>query len=157
MPVTRRVWRSLVSILRLVDCLRRSLASFACQVVKYSLRCVAPSLEEVMRESHSICPCQSQTKTGCYSCLSFNNSIVYKRSMKFRRLKVSEKMFCFLCGVFSTIFCLLLLWTVLDPIFWNRVIVSDTRATEHATCRRIRVKSILIVPRSCERYCLSFG
>jgi hypothetical protein len=90
---------------------------------------------------------KSQITLTVTLCLSFNHSIVYKQSMKFRRLKVSEKDVLLPFAVmFSSNLLLLLLWTVLDPIFWNRVIVSDTES--YGTCnvsKKNAWKSILIV------------
>jgi hypothetical protein len=79
--------------------------------------------------------------------LSFNNSIVYKHSMHFRRLKVSEKDVLLPFAVmFSTNVLLLLLWTILDPMFWSRITVSETET--YGTCnvsKNNAWKSILIV------------
>jgi hypothetical protein len=64
--------------------------------------------------------------------------------MKFRRLKSLRKDVLLRSIVFKQS-SVVALWTVLDPIFWNRVIVSDTRATERVKRVEERVKSILIV------------
>jgi hypothetical protein len=67
--------------------------------------------------------------------------------MHFRRLKVSEKDVLLPFAVmFSTNVLLLLLWTILDPLFWSRIAVSDTET--YGTCnvsKHNAWKSILIV------------
>jgi gamma-aminobutyric acid type B receptor len=65
----------------------------------------------------------------------------------FRRLKVSEKDVLLPFAVmFSTNVLLLLLWTILDPLFWSRITVSETNS--YGTCNvsnNNAWKSILIV------------
>jgi hypothetical protein len=67
--------------------------------------------------------------------------------MAFRRLKVSEKdVLLPFAMMFSTNVLLLLLWTVLDPLFWSRITVSETET--YGTCnvsKNSAWKSISIV------------
>ena len=67
--------------------------------------------------------------------------------MHFRRLKVSEKDVLLPFAVmFSTNVLLLLLWTILDPLFWSRITVSETETYGTCNVSKNHVwKSILIV------------
>lgn len=60
-------------------------------------------------------------------------NIVYKHSMHFRRLKVSEKdVLLPFVMMFSLNLVVLVLWTTLDPLFWKRIEINDM--SSYGTC-----------------------
>lgn len=60
-------------------------------------------------------------------------NIVYKHSMKFRRLKVSEKdVLLPFVVIFSCNLLLLIIWTAVEPLYWDRISVSNTES--YGTC-----------------------
>ena len=60
-------------------------------------------------------------------------NLIINSAKKFRRLKLSEKdvLLPFVL-LFSSNFVLLLIWTLVDPLYWDRVMISETES--YGTC-----------------------
>jgi len=60
-------------------------------------------------------------------------NIVYRNSMKFRRLQVSEMDVLLPFGImFTANLIILLVWTLLDPLYWDRIPLSELQS--YGTC-----------------------